>query len=58
MGLLVVGGGLSLSYAGPAGGKGLLFGALGHLLGARQPGAPGVAVVVVSDAEIVIGLPT
>jgi len=53
MGLpLVVVGGLSPGYAGPAGGIGLVFGALGYLLGARRPGA---AVVLVSVAEIVIG---
>ena len=55
MGLLVLVGGLSPSFAGPAGGIGLVFGALGYLLGARRLGG---AVVVVSVAEIVIGLLT
>lgn len=55
MGLLVVVGGLSPNYAGPAGGIALMSGALGHLLGARRLGA---AVMVVSVAEIVIGLLT
>ena len=53
MGLLVLVGGLSPSFAGPAGGIGLVFGALGYLLGARRLGG---AVVVVSVAEIAIGL--
>jgi hypothetical protein len=51
-GLLLVVGGMSPSYAGPAGGIGLVFGALSYLLGARRLGA---AVMVVSVAEIVIG---
>ena len=53
MGLVLVVGGLSPNYAGATGGIGLVFGALGHLLGARRLGG---AVVVVSVAEIVIGL--
>jgi hypothetical protein len=51
--LLVLVGGLSPSYAGPTGGIGLVFGVLGHLLGARRLGG---AVVVVSVAEIAIKL--
>jgi hypothetical protein len=51
--LLVLVGGLSTSYAGPTGGIGLVFGALGYLLGARRLGG---GVVVVSVAEIAIGL--
>ena len=51
--LLVLVGGLSPSFAGPAGGIGLVFGALAYLLGARRLGG---AVVVVSVAEIAIGL--
>ena len=53
--LLVVVGGLSPNYAGSTGGIGLVFGALGYLLGARRLGG---AVVVVSVAEIAIGLLT
>lgn len=53
MGLLLVGGDLSPNYAGPAGEIGLVFGTLGHLRRARRPGG---AVVVVSVAEIAIGL--
>ena len=53
MGLLLVVGGLSPSYAGPTGGIGLVFGALGYLLGARRLVG---TVVVVSVAEIVIRL--
>ena len=55
MGLLLIVGGLSPNYAGPAGQIGLVFGALGYLLGARRLGG---VVVVVSVAEIVIGLLT
>jgi hypothetical protein len=51
--LLVVVGGLSPSYAGPAGEIGLVFGVVGYLLGARRLGG---TVVVVSVAEIVVGL--
>ena len=53
MGLLLVVGGLSPNYAGPTGGIGLVFGALGYLLGARRLVG---TVVVVSVAEIVIRL--
>lgn len=53
MGLLLVVGGLSPNYAGRTGGVGLVFRALGHLVGARRLGG---AVVVVSVAEIAIGL--
>lgn len=52
IGLLLVVGGMSPSYAGPAGEMGLVLGALSYLLEARWLGA---AVVVVSVAEIVIG---
>jgi len=56
VGLLLAGvGGLSPGYAGPAGELGLVFGALGYLLGARWLGG---SVVVVSLAEITIGLLT
>ena len=56
IGLLLVGvDGRSQSYAVPAGGIGLVFGALGHLLGAHWLGG---AIVVVSVAEIVTGLLT
>lgn len=54
MGLLLVGvGGLSPGYAGPAGKIGLVFGTVGHLLGARLLGG---ALIVVSVAEIVMRL--
>jgi ABC-type tungstate transport system substrate-binding protein len=53
--LLAVVGGLSPSYVGPVGELGLVFGALGYLLGVRWLGG---AVVVASAAEILIGLLT
>lgn len=53
IGMLLVVGGMGPSYAGPAGGMGSVFGALGHLLGVRWLGG---AVVVASVAEIVSGL--